>query len=87
MILLTTSIKSIVTFETIGDAMAFESLANDKKILGRLLPVPHSLSTGCGIAWLSDKDSFQTIKEELENAPYLDAELLLYDSSSKQVVR
>lgn len=81
------TIKSIVTFETIGDAMFFEAVAKKKEISGRLLPVPHSLSTGCGIAWLTEASCFQIIQEVMSHSPQIDGEALLYDTITKQVIR
>ena len=44
----------IVTFETIADAMALESLCDAQQVSGRLIPTPRSLSAGCGLSWCSD---------------------------------
>ena len=41
----------IVTFSTTNDAMRFEAQCSLK---GRLIPLPTSLSSGCGLAWKSE---------------------------------
>lgn len=79
-----TTIKSIVTFETIGDAIYFESVAKQKNIPGRLLPVPHSLSTGCGIAWITEASCFPRIQEEMTASPQIEGSVLLYDTARKK---
>lgn len=44
----------VVTFATYSEAMSFEQECSDRSIPGRLIPVPRSLSAGCGVAWRSD---------------------------------
>lgn len=41
----------IITFSSTNDAMHFESQC---PIQGRLIPLPTSLSSGCGLAWKSE---------------------------------
>lgn len=53
----------IVTFHTTAAAMAAERLCRERGISGRLLPVPRSLTSDCGIAWSmspSDRERFET---------------------------
>ena len=42
----------IISFPTTADAMAMEQLAKYHELSGKLIPVPHFMSTGCGMAWL-----------------------------------
>jgi hypothetical protein len=52
-------IKLVVTFHTTADAMAMEKACKINGILGRLIPVPRALSSGCGLSWranLEDKE-------------------------------
>lgn len=48
--------KLIVTFHTTADAMACEAACKNSGVPGRLIPVPRSVSAGCGIAWCTDPE-------------------------------
>lgn len=41
----------VVAFDSTASALAFASSAQAAGLGGRLIPVPRSLSAGCGIAW------------------------------------
>lgn len=43
--------KLVVTFHTTSDAMAMEQICKEQGAEGRLIPVPRSISAGCGLAW------------------------------------
>lgn len=43
--------KLLITFHTTADAMAMERLCKQRGIDGRLMPVPRSITSDCGIAW------------------------------------
>ncbi len=45
----------ILTFYTTADAIAFEEYAKEKKLSGRLIPIPRELSAGCGMAFRIEK--------------------------------
>ncbi len=59
--------KLVVTFHTTADAMAMEKACREHNVPGRLIPVPRSISAGCGMAWctaLEDRDRIlQVLKE------------------------
>ena len=60
-------LKLIITFYTAADAMAMESRCRQKGAEGRLIPVPQSISAGCGLAWcapLSERGKLEQILEE-----------------------
>lgn len=44
-------LKLVITFHTTADAMAMEKICRERKVPGRLIPVPRSISAGCGLAW------------------------------------
>ena len=69
--------KYIVTFQTTTAAMAFESLCLQKKISGRLIPVPKELSSGCGLAWCVPFEEASIVDELIKN------EKPQYDKASK----
>lgn len=54
----------VVTFYTTAEAMATKKLCKKKKIQGKLISAPRSLSADCGIAWRSELP----LKETIENA-------------------
>ncbi len=53
--------KLVVTFHTTADAMATERVCKNEKLPGRLIPVPRTLSAGCGLSWCAD----EALEEEL----------------------
>ena len=59
--------KYIVTFQTTTAAMAFENLCMQKKVPGRLIPVPKELSSGCGLAWCAPFKDAKFIDEMIKN--------------------
>ena len=53
--------KALVTFHTTTGAIAMEKRCKALKIPGRLIPVPTSITAGCGMAWcmpIEAKDKF-----------------------------
>ena len=41
----------VITFKTTTQAMAMEACCKEKHMPGRLIPLPKSISAGCGMAW------------------------------------
>lgn len=61
-------LKLIVTFHTTADAMAMEKACKEHDAPGRLIPVPRSISAGCGLSWcaqLEDKERVRTVMQEV----------------------
>lgn len=56
-------IKLIITFHTTAEAMAMEQSCKEQKIPGRLIPVPASVTAGCGLAWCAKCGQEQELKE------------------------
>ena len=48
--------KLVITFHTTADAMALEKYCRDNGLPGRLIPVPRTISAGCGMAWCTDEE-------------------------------
>ena len=46
--------KFVVTFYTTTDAMGMEKYCKQENVPGRLIPVPKSISAGCGLAWCAE---------------------------------
>lgn len=47
-------LQCVVTFHTTTAAMAFEKVAKEAGLKGRLIPLPRAISAGCGLAWRED---------------------------------
>lgn len=58
--------KIVVTFHTTADAMAMEKVCGEKGIPGRLIPVPRSISAGCGLAWCAPPEEKETLLSVME---------------------
>lgn len=43
--------RVVITFRTTTAAMQTEALAQERKLSGRLIPVPREITAGCGLAW------------------------------------
>ena len=44
-------LKLVITFHTTADAMAMEKVCKEANAAGRLIPVPRTISSGCGLSW------------------------------------
>lgn len=54
-------LKLIITFHTTAAAMAMEKVCHTKGLPGRLMPVPRTVTSDCGIAWctmVNEKERF-----------------------------
>lgn len=60
--------KLVITFHTTADAMAMEKACKQSGAPGRLIPVPRSISAGCGLAWCSDLSCREVLKSLMEQA-------------------
>ena len=61
-------LKLVVTFHTTADAMAMEKACKADQIPGRLIPVPRSISAGCGLSWcadLTDREQILDVMKEV----------------------
>ncbi len=55
-------LRTVVAFHTTAAAMAAEKLCGSKGLEGRLIPVPRSVTSDCGIAWSAPSE----LREQLE---------------------
>ena len=60
----TKSERCVVTFPTTTAAMEMETACRAAGLPGRLIPVPRSITAGCGICWAAPPES-RTAREEL----------------------
>lgn len=56
------TLKLVITFHTTTDAMAMESCCRRAGANGRLIPVPRSISAGCGLAWCASPESEDALR-------------------------
>ena len=54
--------RFVVTFPPSPGAMAMERACRDAGLPGRLIPVPRSITAGCGMCWSAPPDA----REDLE---------------------
>lgn len=59
-------LKLVVTFHTTADAMAMEKACKEDEIPGRLIPVPRSISAGCGLSWCAPPEEEEIIRAEMD---------------------
>lgn len=55
--------KCVVTFRTTAGAMAMEAACKSGGLPGRLIPVPRSVTAGCGLCWAAPPEQRETIEE------------------------
>lgn len=44
-------LQLVIAFESTASALTFESAATNSGLSGRLIPVPTTITAGCGLAW------------------------------------
>lgn len=59
-------LKLIVTFHTTAAAMAMEQACKKLGVEGRLIPVPRTITAGCGLSWCTDLTEKKKIEQVLE---------------------
>ncbi|MCX4371226.1 MAG: DUF3343 domain-containing protein [Dysosmobacter sp.] len=65
--------RCVVTFRTTAGAMAIESACREAGLPGRLIPVPRSITAGCGLCWAAPPSAREAL-EELVIKKRLDAD-------------
>ncbi len=55
--------KCVVTFRTTAGAMAMEAACKEAGLPGRLIPVPRSVTAGCGLCWAAPPGSREVLEE------------------------
>ena len=52
----------VVTFSPPSEAMAAEKYSGERGLPGRLIPVPRSITAGCGMCWSAPPDARQELE-------------------------
>ena len=60
--------KCVVTFRTTAGAMAMERACQTAGLPGRLIPVPRSVTSDCGIAWSAPAELRDTLERRFREA-------------------
>lgn len=58
--------KLVITFYTTTEAMAMEQACKEVMAPGRLIPVPRSISAGCGLAWCAKVEDEMELRALME---------------------
>ncbi|MDO4490895.1 MAG: DUF3343 domain-containing protein [Lachnospiraceae bacterium] len=64
--------KLVITFKTTTMAMMMERVCKEMQAPGRIIPVPKSISAGCGLAWCADPEAetqLRTLMQEKQITP------------------
>ena len=65
--------KCVVTFRTTTGAMAMERLCREQGVPGRLIPVPRSITAGCGMCWAAPREAREAV-DDLVGKEHLDVD-------------
>ena len=55
--------KFVVTFRTTAGAIAMERTCHATDVPGRLIPVPRSITAGCGMCWAAPLEARARVEE------------------------
>lgn len=69
----------VLTFATTEAALAAEAFCTERGLPGRLIPLPQSLSAGCGLAWrvpLEQAETLRVLAVELRVQQIAEVEML-----------
>ena len=61
-------LRAIAVFHTTAAAMAAEQLCRREGLEGRLIPVPRSVTSDCGIAWSAPAELRDTLELRFREA-------------------
>lgn len=68
-------LKLVITFHTTTEAMAMEKACKEFGADGRIIPVPRSISAGCGLAWCAKPESLDNLKDLMEKQGIISQEI------------
>ena len=54
--------RLVVTFRTTAGAMAMEKACKKESVPGRLIPVPRTITAGCGMCWAAPTEARESIE-------------------------
>ena len=59
--------KLVVSFLTTTQAMAAEKYCQKNRIPGRIIPLPSAISAECGIAWCTEPEEEERIRQVIND--------------------
>ena len=68
-------LKLVITFHTTADAMAMEKVCKENAAEGRIIPVPRSITAGCGLAWCAPLEYREALKEVMSSVGIQEEEM------------
>lgn len=60
----------IITFDTTSHAIAMEKYCKEHQIKGRLIPIPATISAGCGICWKMTEEDYMSNQSQIQKIDY-----------------
>lgn len=58
--------RLVIAFRTTTEAMAMERCCREGGMPGRLIPLPRSISAGCGLAWCAAPEDEARLREFMQ---------------------
>lgn len=68
-------LQLVIAFESTASALTFESAAANSGLSGRLIPVPTTITAGCGLAWRESPTNRAQAEQLLRTLSIQDATL------------
>ncbi len=59
-------LRLVITFQNTTSAMAMEKVCKEKGLSGRLIPVPRSITAGCGLSWSAAPGAMVELRNAME---------------------
>ena len=56
-------VRCVITFPTTTAAMDMEAFCKEQGLPGRLIPVPRSITAGCGVCWAAPMAEREKLEE------------------------
>jgi hypothetical protein len=57
----------VIAFDATSDAFAAEDVFRQNGLSGRLIPLPESISAGCGLAWRAESNLEKELTDALKS--------------------
>lgn len=59
-------LRVVISFQNTTSAMAMEKLCKERGMGGRLIPIPRSITAGCGLAWSANPQERSGLEHLME---------------------
>lgn len=68
-------LRLVVTFHVTADAMTMERTCKAQGVPGRLIPVPRTISAGCGLAWCAELSERERLVEIMRGVGIMEEDI------------